>query len=203
MERQDRMERWKPLLTLSIVALLVATGAWLGPPQWTTPAPAVLAEVPVFRLVSDRGEAFGTAQLAGRPWLASFVFTSCPGPCPRLVDKLKTWRRTIPAEHLAMVSISVDPETDTPDVLAAYKRHRGLGDLEWTFLTGPPETVLALVREGFLTAAEPSSSPDSEGAMIHGVRVALVDAESRIRGFYSTEGEEDLARLQRDLAAIR
>ena len=192
-------------IVVAVVAVLFAAGR--APWQSWLPAgaaPPVLGQVPAFRLVADDGSSFDSASLDGRPWLASFLFTSCPGPCPRLVERLKSLRRAIPAARMAMVSFTVDPTVDTPAVLAAYKKDRGIGpDAAWTFVTGPAEEVLDLVQHGFLTGVEASKAPEDEGAVIHGVRVALVDGERRIRGFYSTENDDDLRRLESDVAALR
>ncbi len=187
------------------VAAAIALAAVVLHPGCRSAEPLpVLGRVPGFRLVADDGSAFDAASLRGRPWLASFLFTSCPGPCPRLVERLKSLRGEIPAERLAFVSFTVDPGTDTPPVLAEYKRTRGIGaDDAWTFVTGPSAEVLALVQKGFLTGVEPGGSPETEGAVVHGTRVALVDGEGGIRGFYSTEDDEDLASLRRDVATLR
>jgi protein SCO1/2 len=168
------------------------------------PAPPVLGQVPEFEMVGDDGKPFGSASLAGKPWLASFLFTSCPGPCPKLVERLKALRAGIPASELAFVSFSVDPLTDTPGVLAQYKKQKGIGaDAAWTFVTGPEDRMLELVRRGFLVAVEKSNDPAGEdGAVIHGVRVGLIDGQRRIRGYYNTELPEDLERLERELAAL-
>ena len=168
------------------------------------PEPPVLGQVPAFELVGDDGKPFGSATLDGKNWLASFVFTSCPGPCPKLVERLKTLRAKIPASDLTFVSFSVDPVTDTPAVLAGYRKERGIApDAAWTFVTGPEDKVLELVRKGFLVAVEKSNDPAGEdGAVIHGVRVGLIDGRRRIRGYYNTEIPEDLERLEKELAAI-
>jgi protein SCO1/2 len=188
----------------NLAALFVgAMIAMAGCPS-LAPAPPVLGQVPEFELVGDDGKPFGSADLAGRNWLASFLFTSCPGPCPKLVARLQAIREKIPASELAFVSFSVDPLTDTPGVLAQYRKQKGIGaDAAWTFVTGPEEKVLELVRRGFLVAVEKSSDPAGEdGAVIHGVRVGLIDGQRRIRGYYNTELSEDMDRLERDLAAL-
>jgi protein SCO1/2 len=168
------------------------------------PTPPVLGEAPNFSLVGDDGKPFSSESLRGRPWLASFLFTSCPGPCPKLVAKLKALRERVPASRLVFVSFSVDPGTDTPEVLAAYKRKHGIGeDAGWTFLTGPEGEVTRLVQQGFLTGVErtgPSSGAD--GGITHGLRVALVDSRGHLRGFYATEDDEGLQRLESELSAI-
>jgi protein SCO1/2 len=188
----------------NVAALFVgAMIAMSGCPS-LAPEPPVLGQVPEFELVGDDGKPFGSASLEGRNWLASFVFTSCPGPCPKLVERLKALRAKIPASGLTFVSFSVDPLTDTPAVLAEYRKERGIAPgPAWTFVTGPEDEVLALVRRGFLVAVEKSGDPAGEdGAVIHGVRVGLIDGQRRIRGYYDTEVPEDLERLEKELAAI-
>lgn len=201
------MKRFFPFAILAAVAAVALYAATGGAPfrsllPGATP-PAVIGQVPPFQLVSDTGAPFDSASLAGRSWLASFLFTSCPGPCPRLVERLKELRLRIPAASMAMVSFSVDPATDTPEVLTDYKKARNIvqGDA-WTFVTGPPDKVLDVVQKGFRTGVEASTRPEDEGAVTHGVRVVLVDGQQRIRGFYSTEDDEDLRRLERDVAAL-
>ena len=189
----------------NVAALFVgAMIAMAGCPS-LAPEPPVLGQVPAFELVGDDGKPFGSATLDGKNWLASFLFTSCPGPCPKLVERLKTLRGKIPASDLAFVSFSVDPVTDTPDKLTAWRKERGIApDAAWTFVTGPEDKVLPLVKRGFLVAVEKNSDPSSEdGAVIHGVRVGLIDGQRRIRGYYNTELPVDLERLERELAAIR
>lgn len=201
------MKRFLPatvVIAVAAVALLAVSGG--GPLRPLLPGatpPPVIGQVPPFQLVSDTGAPFDSASLAGRNWLASFLFTSCPGPCPRLVERLKAVRVRIPAASMAMVSFSVDPSTDTPEVLTDYKKARAIHDADaWTFVTGPPDKVLDIVQRGFLTGVEASTRPEDEGAVTHGVRVALMDGQQRIRGFYSTEDDEDLRRLERDVAAL-
>jgi protein SCO1/2 len=186
-----------PVLTVAIAIVLA------GCPS-LAPEPPVLGQVPEFHLVGDDGKPFGSESLAGRNWLASFLFTSCPGPCPKLVERLKSLRAGIPPGDLAFVSFSVDPSTDTPAVLTGYRKERGIAaDSAWTFVTGPEDQVLALVRRGFLVAVEKTGDPSSEeGAVIHGTRVGLIDGQRRIRGYYDTDLPEDLERLRRELAAI-
>jgi len=201
------MKRFLPVaIVIAVVALTLWTVAGGGPLRSVLPGatpPPVIGQVPPFRLVADTGAPFDSASLAGRNWLASFLFTSCPGPCPRLVERLKAIRLRIPAASMAMVSFSVDPSTDTPEVLTDYKKARAIGDADaWTFVTGPPATVLDLLQHGFLTGVEASPIPEVDGAVIHGIQVVLIDGQQRIRGFYDTEDDEDLRRLERDVAAL-
>lgn len=188
---------------LAVAAVLVFSSSPLKRLAGMAPAPPVLGDAPTFSLTSDDGAVFASSALDGRAWLASFLFTSCPGPCPKLVERLKTIRTRIPASRLAFVSFSVDPGTDTPEVLAAYKRKQGIaGGDGWTFVTGDADKVLALVEHGFLTGVERTETAPAAGGITHGTRVALVDGTGHIRGFYSTDRDEEIDRLERDLASL-
>lgn len=170
----------------------------------TSPEPPVLGQVAPFQLVGHDGAPISNTRFEGQPWLASFFYTTCAGPCPRLIARLKRLRTEIEPASLAFVSISVDPAVDTPPVLADYRRTRGITDADaWTFVTGPPEDVLTLVEKGFLTAVERADPASAEGAVTHGVRVVLVDGQGRIRGYYSPESDEDLLRLAGDVRSLK
>jgi protein SCO1/2 len=185
----------------AVLALVLAASA--GACRWFASPPPVLAESPAFHLVADDGRPIDSASLRGKPWLASFLYTSCPGPCPRLVEKLKGVRRQIAPDRLAFVSFTVDPETDTPDVLRKYKEahHIGAGD-DWTFVTGGAADMLAIIQKGFLTGVQREESATAEGGVSHGTRVALVDRDGHVRGFYSTETDGELEKLERDVRAL-
>lgn len=191
------------IVAAAALALLISPPAALRrvlPLAEPLPVYGTLAD---FQLVSDDGRPFAASSLDGRIWLASFLYTSCPGPCPVLVERLKSVRRAIPAGRMAIVSFSVDPQTDTPQVLASYKAARGIQDEDaWTFVTGPPKEVLDVVQRGFFTAVEKGDPASADGAVMHTVRVALVDGERQIRGFYATDSAEELSRLEKDVAML-
>lgn len=176
--------------------------ALVGAFPFATPLP-VYGVVGDFHLVSDDGAAFDASSLDGQIWLASFLYTSCPGPCPVLVERLKQVRRTIFPARMAIVSFSVDPAADTPPVLASYKAARGIRNEDaWTFVTGPPQDVLDVVQRSFFAAVEQGDAGSAQGAVIHSVRVALVDGQRQIRGFYATDDAGDLSRLESDIATL-
>ncbi|HEY2773668.1 MAG TPA: SCO family protein [Candidatus Binatia bacterium] len=187
------------LVLVAALALALPVRRWLG----LEPELPVLGQAPEFHLVADDGSAFASSLLDGRVWVASFLYTSCPGPCPRLVERLKQVRRTVPVSSMAIISISVDPDTDTAPVLAGYKTKHAIASSDaWTFLTGPSADVIPLVQRGFLTGVSRDGAPGEEGAVAHGTRVALIDGQHRIRGFYATEEDSELSRLERDAAAL-
>ena len=107
--------------------------------------PEVLATVPHFALVERSGSSFGLGDLAGSPWIADFVFTRCRMSCPLLTRKMLELRGRLPASTRArLVSVSVDPEHDTPEVLRRYAAENGIDGPGWVFLTGGRTQILGV-----------------------------------------------------------
>lgn len=161
----------------------------------------ILGSCPEFELTNQKNEAFSARDLAGKPWIASFIYSTCPGPCPRVVEALAAADRRLSHDpRIRLVSFSVDPEADTPEVLAIYGRNRGIDPERWMLLTGDAETVFGVVRGGFKLGVERNAGPDIQklGAVIHSTHAALVDPALRIRGYYETTDADAMKRLVRD-----
>lgn len=188
---------WTLLAAATAVALALLARERLREP------PPVVATLPHFELTERDGATVTLRELAGRPWVADFVFTRCRVVCPHLTGKMAELRRRLPAgSRVASVSISVDPEHDTPEVLRAYAERQGISGRDWLFLTGGRDAVRGLVRDGFLLAVE--DAPENVAMpILHSSRFALVDGAGRIRGYYSPlEQDSELDRLLADAAAL-
>jgi protein SCO1/2 len=136
--------------------------------------------LPAFELTNQDGLKFSLDELKGKVWLADFVYTTCPGPCPIITAHMARIQRMLPpGDGVRLVSFSTDPDNDTPTVLKAYAMKFGAGD-RWTFLTGPKEQVYGLINNGFLlpVAAPPGAQ------IIHSTRILLVDKGGTVRGIY-------------------
>ena len=131
-----------------------------------TASPMVLGGLPAFTLTDQRGQPFGSRELAGKIWVADFIFTSCQGVCP-LLSRTHGRGRQAARAHLGpdfhLVSISVDPERDTPARLAEYGARYGANPIAWSFLTGPEQAIQATVVEGFKVGAGKERSPRRGG----------------------------------------
>jgi cytochrome oxidase Cu insertion factor (SCO1/SenC/PrrC family) len=159
-------------------------------------APAVLGTVPAFALTDQAARPFGTRELAGKVWVADFVFTACQEACPLLSQRMQELgRRT---RHLGpdfhLVSISVDPERDTPARLAEYGARYGASPVRWSFLTGPVEAIEDAVTNGFKVGmGKEEITPDGGGQtffqIFHGENLVLVDRQLRIRGYFPASNE--------------
>ena len=168
--------------------------------------PPEFGTLPPFALTSQDGKAFGSSELSGQIWAAAFVFTRCPTVCPRLTADMKKVQELAKKENveLCLVSISVDPAHDTPEVLRAFARERGADLASWTFLTGDPAVIQKTAVEGFKLALEGQPDAGAEHfGLLHGSRLVLVDRTLRIRGYFRPEEPEEQAKLvtaARDLA---
>lgn len=158
----------------------------------TEPLPKQL-EVPSFSLQSQRNETVANTSLAGKVWLADFIFTSCPGPCPILSAKMAAVQEHYAAEsELKLVSFTVDPATDTPPVLANYATRFGAKDA-WIFLTGEPALVQRTIVDGFKQMLEQlPATPDRPANIMHSERWILVDRAGWIRAFPDPNNETEL-----------
>jgi protein SCO1/2 len=157
--------------------------------------PPILGALPAFALTDQRGAPFGTRELAGKVWVADFIFTACAEACPLLSERMAEVARRAhklgPDFHL--VSFTVDPERDTPEKLAAYGARYGANPVAWSFLTGPAAAIQAAVVDGFKVGmgreriAPPAGRGDGAGdfwQIFHGENLVLVDRQLRIRGYF-------------------
>ena len=128
--------------------------------------PPVLGQLPEYRLVASDGTAFGSADLAGQVYVVDFIFTRCASVCPQLTTAMAGLQRRLDeaaVDGVQLVSISVDPDHDTPERLRAYGETYGIDPRRWTLLTGDIGAVRQLVLEGSRT---PLGEPDLEGNLV-------------------------------------
>lgn len=159
----------------------------------TIPSYGVL---PSFELVDQDAQAFGSAQLAGKIWIADFIFTSCPGPCPIISTRMSELQKPLERTDIQLVSFTVDPEKDTPEVLRAYAEKLHARSNRWAFLTGSRDAIYALTRDGFKLAV--SDGSEEEGIPVHSTRIVLVDRRGAIRGYYDALAPDAVTKLLAD-----
>ncbi|MBI4604540.1 MAG: DUF420 domain-containing protein [Planctomycetes bacterium] len=207
-----RPARWsQALLSLIILgAFGVILAVALGPRRARLP---VLGAVPAFVLTGPDGRPFDSRSLEGKVWVANFIFTHCGDTCPRMTAQMHRLQVALKASGslsgaVRLVSFSVDPERDVPEVLDGYLARFGADRALWTFLTGDGDAIARLCREGFrlpLGVAGTTHEPLDASDLAHSDRFVLVDAAGRVRGSYSPiseDGEEELRRLLAGVAAL-
>ncbi len=178
----------------TVLALYVLTAVGC---QQAEPLPSYAA-VPSFELTAQDGRRVSLEDFSGQVWIADFIFTNCAGPCPLLTSHMAKVQQLLVDEDLdvPLVSFSVDPEHDTPEVLTEYGETFHADFDRWTFLTGEKQAIYDLILGGFkLAVSDGAISPDGTpgpGIITHSTRFALIDREGNVRGYYHGE-EPDVA----------
>lgn len=161
-----------------------------------------LGALPDFRLTDQDGTSRGLADLAGKWWVADFIFTTCHSSCPVMTKNMDRLRRAVASTgSIVMISFSVDPERDTPEKLRSYSKEKDLATAGWWFLTGPREAVQKLALEGFhLGIQENPANPDEP--ILHSRKFVLVDDKGHIRGYYDGMDSDAVRTLQDELKRL-
>lgn len=177
-------------------ALLLVAAALAG--CFRREPPPDLGPLPAFALTDQDGNPVGTAQLGGRVWVANLIFTRCPDVCPVLSQRMAALQSRLPA-NVDLISITVDPAHDTPEVLRAYATAHGATP-RWRFLTGPRDVIVGLMRNGFKVAFRDDGPP--EAPIAHSERFMLVDGDLRLRGAYLAGDDDATAALVADATLL-
>ncbi len=162
--------------------------------------------VPQFSLIDRSGRRITLSDLKGKVWIVNFIYTNCPDTCPIQSAQMTQIQDDFQNETgLRLVSITVDPARDTPQVLSQYGKRFSADPTRWLFLTGEKETIHKFAQDGFrLGAAElpHERRPESGATHTHSPRFVLVDREGQIRGYYVSTDPEAMKRLRRDLKVL-
>ncbi|MBC8073367.1 MAG: SCO family protein [Deltaproteobacteria bacterium] len=193
-----RLEWFRKYVWAISAVLAVVTITLMRPRLRHVPEPPpILSALPAeWSLVDHRGEPFTAESLHGKVWVAGFVFTSCPSTCPEVTRAMGELRDRFDRMEVdvEMVAFTVDPAHDTPAVLAEYAASVG-DNPKWRFVTGEHEAVRQLVRFGFqlgIGAREPSSAGAGMYDIAHSTKLALVDGDGNVRGYYGIEPDQGL-----------
>ena len=166
----------------------------LKPRAYRAPKLPVLGQVADFALTNQSGQAVTLADLRGKVWVADIIFTRCSGPCPRMTHQMQSVQdATTTVGSVRFVTLTSDPEFDTPEVLKKYPARIGVKATErWEFLTGNKKQVYGLAIDSLkLTAIEkkPEERIDEADLFIHSTIFVVVDQQARLRGVFETGGD--------------
>ncbi|HIA78734.1 MAG TPA: SCO family protein [Candidatus Marinimicrobia bacterium] len=155
--------------------------------------PPIIKSVPDFQFKTHDGYTFTMENFRNKITVLDFMFTSCTGPCPIMasnMSRLYEQYRSIP--DVQFVSVTVDPDTDTEDVLAAYADANGVNDDRWIFIRSDIKSVKELTRDGFMLFSDDLPAG-------HSVKFVLIDDKGRIRQYYDGTDKASIAILQAHL----
>ena len=164
-----------------------------------------LGNVGNFSLTDQANRPVNAETLRGQVWAAAFFFTRCPSVCPRITRRMRDLQEQAAKDgvRLELVSFSVDPDNDTPDVLSAYAKQYGADLATWRFLTGDLEVVRKTSEQGFKLALDGKPTPGAEHlGLFHGSHLVLVDRAGMIRGYYRTSEDAQMTQILKDAALL-
>jgi cytochrome oxidase Cu insertion factor (SCO1/SenC/PrrC family) len=146
-----------------------------------------------FILTDSAGEPFDSASLRGTVWVGSFFFTNCPAMCWRLNQALAGLQETSPTSTAHYVSITCDPDNDTPQALAAYAERFKADPARWTFLTGDMKLIRRIGNDFFQVAVDKGTHSD---------RAFVVDRKGQVRGRFRLTEPDQVEMLRKLLAVV-
>lgn len=138
----------------------------------------IFGDIPPFTLTERSGKEVTREDMYGKVWVASFIFTHCDGQCPLLCQKLEAVQRKFRfKENFRLLSITMDPVRDTPQVLEEYAERFKADPYKWLFLTGEKKSVDSLVQNGFRLASNGPGGAEPEG-ITHSFKVVLIEGSA-------------------------
>jgi protein SCO1/2 len=196
------------MVTIAIVAISVAGLVWLAVTMFSNKHPLPVLGEPghiagAFAFLNQEGKTITQKDVAGKVTVAEYFFTTCPGICKVMNKNLVEVYEKFRGHHeFAILSHSVDPETDSVPVLAAYASRLKVSATNWHFLTGNKEALYAVARQEYLLAVEDTVITGTKDDFIHTEFVALLDRQRRIRGFYDATNKKSIDRLITDIKVL-
>ena len=155
-----------------------------------------IGNVPQFEFTNSDGNTVTLDNLKGKVWVADFIFTTCTMACPMMTGNMNIVHKKFKKnDNVRLVSISVYPEYDTPEVLKNYASQYDADTEKWLFLTGKEDAVKDIIRDGFKIG-------DYEDIIFHSEKFALVDKKGIIRAYYNGMKSEDMKQLKKDINAL-
>jgi len=157
-----------------------------------------------FALTERDGSTVHKADLLGKVWVASFVFTRCTGPCPQVTSTMARLQQDLPADRdaIRLVTFTVDPDHDRPDELKRYAGAFGADPKRWLFLTGKEADIHQLLREGFRVPVQANAGEERRpgNEVMHSPRLVVVDKKGHVRGYFDgiVEAGDDLERAKKE-----
>jgi protein SCO1/2 len=146
-----------------------------------------------FTLTNQDGHAVSLAALTNHVWVANIIFTRCAGPCPRMTAQMRSLQDLLPKDSAArLVTLTTDPDYDSPAVLRKYGERFGADFNRWMFLTGTKAEIAGLASDSLKLSAvpvKPEDRKDDADLFIHTTIFVLVDKRAQLRGVFETGGE--------------
>lgn len=178
-------------LVIVILCMAFVLSRLQSPPAPKLPVIGIVAD---FTLTNQAGQPITLADLRGKVWVADIIFTSCAGPCPRMTRQMESLQAALPKSSTArLVTLTTNPDFDTPEVLQKYAARFNAQPERWQFLTGTKQQIAALAIDSLkLTAIEkkPEERENAADLFIHSTIFVVVDKQGRLRGKFETSADD-------------
>lgn len=194
----SRLPHWSSLAAIAIAVSSITFALILS--RAIPDKPLTFGAIPDFELIERSGRTVTRADLDGQIWIADFIFTNCGGTCPMMTYQMTKLDKALP-QSVRLVSFTVDPTRDTPEVLSQYAAKNNVEGNRWLFLTGERDSLYRLALEGFhLTVDDTIGTPVEP--ITHSSRFALIDAEGEIRNYYNGTSLESVDQIIGDVETL-
>ena len=181
---------------MGAVILLGAGASWVIQKANSSYDIPILKPVPEFSFINQDGDPFTEKDLNNKITILDFIFTSCAGPCPIMTHNMTgLYRSFSQVEEVQFVSITVDPDVDTQDILKQYAKINGVNDGRWQFITSNIEAIKDLKKNGFMLYAE-------ELPRGHAIKFVLIDQNGQIRKYFDGTEDASMAVLMKDITNL-
>lgn len=180
---------------------------YLGVPQYETRIEngitlidTIQHTIPPFSFTDQDGQTVTEKTVEGKIYIADFIFTTCPSICPIMTGNLKKVQDEFKGENIMILSHSIDPEYDTPEILKKYAHEKGADTGFWKFLTGNKDSIYDLCENSYMAFAK--TDKQAPGGYIHSGFLVLIDKDRHIRGAYDGTEEGKTEELIRDIRIL-
>jgi len=154
-----------------------------------------------FSLTNQNGENITHKDYDGHIYLADFFFTTCPSICPIMTENMVYLQSLVnDLPDVKLLSFTVNPEIDSPEVLKAYAQQKGVDDKRWNLLTGDKEEIYNLARRSYLVVQDDGNGDEHD--MIHTENFVLIDTKRRIRGYYDGTDINSIKKIFNDIKIL-
>ncbi|GLU51581.1 SCO family protein [Dyadobacter frigoris] len=157
--------------------------------------------IPPFSFTNQYGDTVTEKIVQDKIYVTDFFFTSCPTICPVMKRQMvKVYKEFRDNPDVMILSHTIDPEHDTPQVLNKFAKDLGIEGKQWQFLTGPKEKIYEIGQKSYLSAAQEDKT--AEGGFLHSGAFILIDKEKHIRGMYDGTTEEGTQKLIQGIKSL-
>ena len=159
-------------------------------------------KIPFFYFLNEDSLIVKSTDMKCKIWIADFFFTTCPSICPKMTSNMKKLNNSTKdlKDQIQFMSISINPDHDTPSQLKKYKNHHKITAANWQFFTGKEEETHQLGIENFMIFA--GRDDEADGGYAHSGAFTLVDKEGYVRGVYLGTDMKQVKQLEIDLRKL-